>query len=116
MKPTTNVWIAIRNIGDAQDLGDSHNAALNESILWLAQKLASMSMAGRIVIGIGRTQQDALRGIDVKSAGKNAINEDMKALLDSVFEGSLEADTAAGSGSQILGTDAERVAGDDYVA
>lgn len=62
-------------------------------------------MAGRIVVGIGRTQEDALRGIDVKHAGKTAINDDMAAMLDSVFSG--ESDSS---------DDQPTVAGDTYVA
>lgn len=114
MKANTVIHIAIRNIGDAQDQGEAAELPLSQAILWVAQKLANMSMAGRIVIGIGRNQEDALRGISAKSAGKQAMNEDMKALLDSVFSGETDAETAAGRGSQILGIQAQRVAGDDY--
>lgn len=116
MKSNTIVHIAIRNVGDAQDPGKVHEAGLSQAILWVATELSNMSMAGRIVIGIGRNQEDALRGISVKSAGRQAINEDMKSLLDSVFSGDATAEEAAGQGSQILGIQAQRVAGDDYVA
>lgn len=114
MKSTTIVWVAIRNIGDAQDAGKCHEASLSQAILWVATQLSNMSMAGRIVIGIGRNEADALKGISVKSAGRNAVNEDMKALLESVFNGEMTAEEAAGQGSQILNQKSERIAGDDY--
>lgn len=86
MKSSTIVWAAIRNIGDSQDPGQSKQGPLNESILWLAQQLATISMAGRIVIGIGRTQEDAMRGIDVKNAGRSAMTSDLHSMLDSMFD------------------------------
>lgn len=110
MKSTTNIWIAMRNIGDSQDRGDSFNGTLSESLLWLATKLRDVSMAGRIVMGIGRSQEDALRGIDVKNAGKTAINDDMQAMLDSVFNGESSLDSATEQGHEEMA----RVAGDDY--
>lgn len=116
MKATTNVWIAIRNIGDSQDKGDSFNATLSESILWMATKLREMSMAGRIVVGMGRTQEDALRGIDVKNAGRTAIGDDLKAMLDSVFIDMDELEEKPVIAEAQLGTIVTRIAGDDYVA
>jgi hypothetical protein len=77
----------------------------------MATKLAAISMAGRIVIGLGRTQEDALRGIDVKHAGKTAINDDMKAMLDSVFTGEEEDDDGA-----IVLDSQPSIPGDNYVA
>lgn len=112
MKSTTNVWIALRNIGDSQDRGDSFNGTLGESILWMAGKLAKISMAGRIVVGLGRTQEDALRGIDVKNAGKSAINDDIKSMLDAVFTDESDNEEPI----EQLAVNDSRVAGDDYVA
>lgn len=116
MKSNTNIWIAIRNVGDAKDAGKSTELPLSQAILWLATQLSQISMAGRIVVGIGRSQEDALRGINVKSMGRNVVNEDMKALLDSVFAGELTADDATERAAQQNGNSAERIAGDDYVA
>ena len=90
MKSSTQVWVAIRNIGDSQDEGESHFGTLSESILWLAQKLAAVSMAGRIVMGMGRTQAAALLGVDVKGAGKTALNADLRSMLGSIFDGESE--------------------------
>lgn len=112
MKSTTNIHIALRNIGDSQDRGEAFNGTLSESILWMASKLAKISMAGRIVVGIGRTQEDALRGIDVRNAGKTAINDDMKSMLDGVFA---ESDTSEHD-DVTFDDPTARVAGDDYVA
>lgn len=111
MKSTTNIWIALRNIGDSQDRGDSFNGTVSESLLWLATKLRDLNMAGRITVGIGRNQADALRGIDVKNAGKTAINDDMKALLDSVFTDEQEEAVDVGHAESV----AEQIAGDNYV-
>lgn len=116
MKSTTNVWIAIRNVGDATDAGKVHEAPLSQAILWMATELANVSMAGRICVGIGRNQADALKGINVKSMGRNVVNDDMQALLDSVFSGEMTSDEATERGAELgIGT-TERVAGDDYVA
>lgn len=103
----------MRNIGDSQDRGDSFNGTLSESLLWLATKLRDVSMAGRIVMGIGRNQEDALRGIDVKNAGKTAINDDMQAQLDAIFAG---VDAEDDSEESNVGPTHTKVAGDDYVA
>jgi hypothetical protein len=113
VKSTTNIHIALRNIGDSQDRGETFNGTLSESILWMAAKLSKLAMAGRIVVGIGRTQEDALRGIDVKHAGKTALDDDMKSLLDGVFASvdSLEDESTDGSEQET-----QAVAGDDYVA
>lgn len=116
MKSNTIVWVAIRNIGNSQDAGKSHEAPLSQAILWLATELAQVSMAGRIVIGIGRNQADALKGINVKSAGKALLDDDMKALLDSVFDSSMSFDDAEQVSADLLGSTSERIAGDDYVA
>lgn len=110
MKSTTNIWIALRNIGDSQDRGDSFNGTLSESILWLATKLRETTMAGRLVMGIGRNQEDALRGIDVRNAGKTAINDDLKTMLDGIFVDEPPTPDEDAQMSQ------PQVAGDDYVA
>jgi len=87
MRANTQIHIACRNIGDSQDVGQFFNGTLSESLLWLAGKMSKTSMATRIVIGIGRSKEDAGRGIDVKGAGQSALDEDMKSMLESVFAG-----------------------------
>jgi hypothetical protein len=116
MKYNTNVFIAIRNVGDAQDAGKVHEASLSQAILWMATELSHISMAGRIVVGIGRNQADALKGINVKSMGRNAVSEDMKSLLDSVFSGDMTSDQATERAANLGVGVAERIPGDDYVA
>lgn len=117
MKSTTIVHIAIRNIGDAQDAGKCEEGTVSHCILWMARQISEMTMAGRIVIGIGRSQDDALRGISAKSAGRQVVNEDMKALLESVFNDDAETDDqSAGNGLKILAEKSQRIAGDDYAA
>ncbi len=85
MRATTPIHIAIRNIGDSQDLGDFHSGTLSECVMWLAQKLSTISMATRIVIGIGRDKEAAGRGIDVKGAGNQAVSQDMMSMLKSIM-------------------------------
>ncbi len=116
MKSTTNVHIAIRNVGDANDPGKCHEAPLSQAILWMATELANMSMAGRICVGIGRNQPDALKGINVKSMGRNVVNEDMQSLLDSVFKGEMTGEEATDRAASLGAGSNERIAGDDYVA
>jgi hypothetical protein len=125
MRANTHTHIAIRNIGDSQDTGEFYSGTVSEAILWVATKISKMSMATRIVIGMGRSKEDAARGIEVLGAGKAALNDDMKAMLESVFAGGEETDVpAAGSGSEIPADQPKRVietnvkhsADDDYVA
>lgn len=85
MRSTTQIHIAIRNVGNSQDTGQFFNGTLSESILWLATKLAETTMASRIVIGIGRSEEDAGKAIDVRNAGRVAVSDNMKAMLDSIF-------------------------------
>lgn len=107
MRATTHVHIAFRNIGDSQDLGQFFEGTVSECILWMAQQIASKSMASRFSIGIGRDKADAARGIEVKGAGQYALDASMKSMLDSVFDnGPSGEDFAAPS----------RLEGDDYVA
>lgn len=86
MRGSTNVHIAVRNIGDSQDLGEFYEGPLKGGILWLASHLAKVHMATRLVMGIGRNREDAARGIDVARAGRAAITDDMKEVLDSMFD------------------------------
>ena len=124
MRATTQVHIAIRNIGDSQDVGKFHHGTVSEAILWMATEISKMSMATRIVVGMGRNRDDAARGIEVAGAGKVALNEDMKAMLESVFAGDDTDVPAAGSGPEIPDAAPARVmdvnvkhsGDDDYVA
>jgi hypothetical protein len=113
VKSTTNVWIAVRNIGDSQDRGETFNGMLSESILWMAAQLAKTSMAGRIVVGIGRNQEDALRGINVRHAGKTAVTDDMRSMLDGVFA---DSDSNEQEDPAHARREETQIAGDDYVA
>lgn len=105
MRATTHVHIAFRNVGDSQDLGTFHEGTVSECILWMAQQIASRSMASRFTIGIGRDKADAARGIEVKGAGQYALDAGMKATLDSLFDGAAADDMPS-----------QRLEGDDYVA
>lgn len=122
MRATTQVHIAIRNIGDSQDTGQFHQGTVSEAILWMATEISKMSMATRIVVGMGRNKMDAARGIEVIGAGKAALNDDMKAMLESVFAGGGVAgeDEAAPEGSEmparVMDTNVKHSADDDYVA
>lgn len=121
MRATTQVHIAIRNIGDSQDVGKFHHGTVSEAILWMATEISKMSMATRIVVGMGRNKDDAARGIEVAGAGKVALNEDMKAMLESVFAGGEDADVpAAPEGSEVparvMDVNVKHSGDDDYVA
>lgn len=109
MKSNTEVHLAIRNIGNAQDQGKLFSGFLNEVILQLAKELSTMTMAGRIVIGIGRNEADAMRGIDVKNAGKSAVTSDMEQMLAKIFDGDSD-------GLTVTNPNATQIDGDDYVA
>lgn len=87
MRPNTQIHIAVRNIGDSQDLGDFYVGTLSDSIIWLATKMSTTTMATRIVIGIGRNHEDAARGIEVANAGRSAVSADMHARLRAIFDG-----------------------------
>jgi hypothetical protein len=107
MRATTYVHIAFRNVGDSQDLGQYHEGTVSECILWVAQQIASKSMASRFTIGIGRDKADAARGIEVKGAGQFALDTGVKSMLDSVFNGTANVD-------DFMPT--QKLEGDDYVA
>jgi hypothetical protein len=92
MRATTHVHIAFRNVGDSQDLGQFHEGTVSECILWLAQQIASKSMASRFTIGIGRDKADAARGVEVKGAGQFALDAGIKSMLDSVFDDAADTD------------------------
>ncbi|MGL5935892.1 MAG: hypothetical protein ACRCZI_09760 [Cetobacterium sp.] len=49
-------------------------------------------MASRFVIGMGRTQSEAMLAIEVNGAGKNFLNPNTKSMLDAVFNDSNVAD------------------------
>ena len=118
MRANTQIHIALRNIGDSQDTGQFFEGTLSESMLWLATKMSKVSMATRIVVGMGRNKDDAARGIDVKGAGQQALNDDMKALLESVFADEQdEFEPAKGrleSTSLTPPKPAKKLEGDDY--
>lgn len=124
MRSTTYTHIAFRNIGDSQDTGSFHEGTVSECILWLARKISENQMAGRFTMGMGRTREDAAKGIEVRNAGKSALSEDMMAMLESVMSDGDDSVEAAGSGSKIPDSQPSRVADwkqkqseqDDYVA
>lgn len=123
MRATTQIHIAIRNIGDSQDVGKFHQGTVSEAILWMATEISKMSMATRIVVGMGRNKMDAARGIEVMGAGKAALNDDMKAMLESVFAGGgLEegdhetAEDLNSNAARVIDTQAKHSGDDDYVA
>ncbi len=120
MRSTTHIHIAFRNVGDSQDIGSFHEGSVSECILWLATKISQISMATRITIGIGRDKADAAKGIEVKGAGQNALNETMRVMLDAVFnEGgsdSVDAERVTLDSSGAAGVGSTLLAGDDYVA
>lgn len=92
MRANTHIHAAIRNIGDSQDTGTYFEGPLQQVILHLASHLGKISIARRIVIGIGRDVDSASQGINVAGAGRNKVTDQMRdsltELLASVsFEG-----------------------------
>lgn len=108
MRSSTYVHIAIRNVGDSQDTGKFHEGTLTECVMWMASELSKVSMATRIVVGLGRNKEDAGRGIDVKGAGASALNSDMQAMLSKIFEDGEE------SKDQPFAAAPKKLEGDDY--
>lgn len=92
MKANTQIHAALRNIGDSQDGGQFFEGSLKETIFWLAAKMGETTMASRIVIGIGRTKDDAALGINVARAGKQRLNDEMQQMLNELFAEGANAD------------------------
>lgn len=84
MKSNTRLHAAFRNIGNANDSGQMVEGELKELIVWLAHKFAETTLATRIVIGLGRTKEDAERAIIVDKATR--VTKDTEKLLESLFD------------------------------
>lgn len=122
MKATTQVHAAFRNVGDSQDTGSFYCGPLKETILWLTTQLGGCSMATRIVIGIGRNEDDARKAIQVPKAGAQKVTEDMSRLLDELLADTDTDDDSSAEGANALGDSqtnnsrqaTSRLPGDDY--
>lgn len=114
MRASTPIHIAIRNIGDSQDTGTYFEGTLSTCVLWLAEKLSAVSMATRIVIGIGRDKEAAGRGIDVKGAGQQAVSQDMMLMLKQILDTDPDDSSLELSGAGIQRGAAPKIEGDDY--
>lgn len=66
MKSNTNVFVAIRNIGDANDNGEVFEGPLRDAMFWLVSRVGAITMAKRIAIGIGRDKSGALAAVETK--------------------------------------------------
>jgi len=87
MKPTTEVVLGYRNIGDSKDQGTIVPAApLKEQLLHLIQHLGNVTMATRLQISIARNESDARRGIEPerKSRAGNSMADDLAKALASM--------------------------------
>lgn len=89
MRGSTVVTVGIRNIGDSKDGGQFYEGTVKDSLYWLIEKIGSVSMADRIVIGIGRDKEGANKAI-VGMRATQVITDDMRAQLDSFFTDSEE--------------------------
>lgn len=68
MRATTNVWIGIRNVGDANHAGEFFVGTLRESLAWLIGQLGGMSMAKRIDVSLGRNQDEVRLGLGLNKS------------------------------------------------
>jgi len=118
MRMNTQIYLAIRNVGDSQDDGTTLGGPLKDVLSQLIQHLTRVSIAKRIVIGIGRTEQDAQIAIRVERAGKSRVDDGMRDLLSQIMnlEDSDEPDDdSPDSVSAVRSTDAPlRDARDDW--
>lgn len=84
MKPTTEVFMGYRNVGDSKDKGTTVPAApLKEQLLVLIQYLGSVTMATRVQIVFGRNESDIQRGLDSERKTKSggAMMDELNAAL-----------------------------------
>lgn len=86
MRADTRIHIAIRNVGDSQDTGQHFEGTTKESLLWLMQQIAKISIADRIAIGIGRDKSGAMKGIQL-ARGATANELATEGILDAIFNG-----------------------------
>lgn len=75
MKANTQVFVAIRNIGDSSDNGEVFEGPLRDAIFWLATRLGALTMAKRFAIGIGRDRAGALAAIETKRNSTGLVIE-----------------------------------------
>lgn len=84
MRANTDVFVAIRNIGDSKDPGQTFQGTVTESFYWLIQRVAAISIAERIAIGMGRTESAALKAIQSTTRGGN-LNKLDQDVIANVF-------------------------------
>lgn len=87
MKSNTEVWVAIRNIGNANDSGEVMNGPLKDCMMWLMTRIGATTMATRIVIGIGRDESSARAAIQTKRNGARLDASEFGDSLDRIFAG-----------------------------
>lgn len=86
MRSNTQIVMGIRNVGDAADNGEIHSGTLKECLMWGIEKIGSISMARRIVLVIGRNEDEVNVGLDLKR-GNARITVDMQSMLDKLMDG-----------------------------
>ena len=95
MKSNTEVHIAIRNIGDANDAGEFFEGDLKSGIMWLAAALGTKVMAKRIAIGIGRDKAGASAAIELKRSTAGGLTDELSGALDALLDGDSPEDVLA---------------------
>lgn len=86
MKGNTVIHIAFRNIGDSKDDGEFFEGTVREGFLWMAAKIAKISIATRIAIGIGRTKSHAEAAILTGRKSKAGL-ADLHSELERIMNG-----------------------------
>lgn len=87
MRATTNVIIGFRNIGNAGHDPEYFEGPMKESIVWLAMRFAEHSLARRFQVAVGRDRAEVDIGLGLNSTRHTRVTEDIKAMLDGIFDG-----------------------------
>jgi hypothetical protein len=93
MKMTTEVWLGVRNVGDATSLARATKGTVANQLLALARYLSENTMATRFQINIARRESDALRGLTASS--QDGASDDLAAELERMIAAESDSETEA---------------------
>lgn len=82
MRATTIIVMGFRNVGDAADQGDFFEGTLRDGLAWVIQKFATLTLARRAMIAVGRTRGEVEVGLDLKRGGNKVSASALDSLND----------------------------------
>lgn len=86
MKMTTRVWAAVRNVGDANESPKVVQGQVQEIVKFILLYLGHTTLAKRIDLSIGRTEEEVLASLN-RRPGMKAKNDPIMSELDQLVAG-----------------------------